>query len=169
MVPGRSPMREKAIASSSTFRIWSTTMTREDAVRFFSLQQDEWNARDAEALARRHAPDGTLVSPIYRTVHGTDAILKSYQSLFTTFPDWRYVGQQLLVDGDHVAQQFMVHATHSGEFMGLPGSGRKFDIHGVRMFEMRDGLIAYERRYYDFTGLLMQLGILRGKPARPGP
>jgi hypothetical protein len=37
----------------------------------------------------------------------------------------------------------------------------------VRIFEMKDDRIAYERRYYDFTGLLIQLGILRGKPARP--
>jgi hypothetical protein len=34
------------------------------------------------------------------------------------------------------------------------------------MFEMKDGLIVHERRYYDFTGLLIQLGVLRGKPAR---
>jgi SnoaL-like polyketide cyclase len=52
------------------------------------------------------------------------------------------------------------------EFMGLPGSGRAFDIEGVRVFEMKDGLIDFERRYYDFTGLLIQLGVLRGKPAR---
>jgi hypothetical protein len=30
--------------------------------------------------------------------------------------------------------------------------------------EMRDGLIADERRIYDFTGLLIQLGVLRSKP-----
>jgi hypothetical protein len=35
------------------------------------------------------------------------------------------------------------------------------------MFQMKDGLIAHERRIYDFTGLLIQLGILRGKPAKP--
>ena len=141
-------------------------MTRDDAVKFFSKQQDEWNARDADALARRHTPDGTIISPIFRTVEGAEEILGSYRSLFTTFPDWQYIGQTLVVDGDRVAQQFLVHATHTAEFMGLPGSGRKFDIEGVRLFEMKDGLIAYERRYYDFTGLLIQLGVLRGKPAR---
>ena len=141
-------------------------MTRDDVVKFFAEQQAEWNARDAAALARRHTPDGTIVSPIFRTVQGPDDILKSYRSLFTTFPDWQYIGEEPLVDGDRLAQQFVVHATHSAEFMGLPGSGRKFDIQGVRIFEMRDGLIAYERRYYDFTGLLIQLGVLRGKPAR---
>jgi steroid delta-isomerase-like uncharacterized protein len=145
----------------------STAMTHDEAVRFFTIQQKEWNDRDAEALARSYTNDGTIVSPIFRTVQGSEAILGSFRSLFTTFPDWEYVGQQLLVDGSHVAQQFRVQATHSGEFMGLPGSGRKFDIQGVRLIEMRDGLIAYERRYYDFTGLLIQLGVLRGKPARP--
>jgi steroid delta-isomerase-like uncharacterized protein len=142
-------------------------MSRDDAVAFFGLQQQRWNDRDADALARSHSEDGTVVSPIFRTVQGRPEILASYRTLFATFPDWHYIGQQLLVDGDHVAQQFLVNATHSGEFMGIPGSGRKFEIQGVRLIEMKDGLIAYERRYYDFTGLLIQLGILRSKPARP--
>jgi hypothetical protein len=30
---------------------------------------------------------------------------------------------------------------------------------------MKDGLIAHERRIYDFAGLLMQVGVLRGKSA----
>ena len=94
-------------------------------------------------------------------------ILESYKALFATFPDWTYNGQQPLVDGSRIAQPFNVQATHSGDFMGLPGSGRRFEIEGVRMFDLADGLIAHERRYYDFTGLLIQLGVLRGKPARP--
>lgn len=138
-------------------------MTHAEAVTFFAEQQDEWNRRDSEALTHRHAENGTLISPIFRMVQGRADIRVSYQSLFTTFPDWQYLGQQLLVDGDRVAEEFIVHATHSGTFMGLPPSGRKFDIRGVRLFEMSGGLIAQERRYYDFTGLLMQLGVLRGK------
>ena len=142
-------------------------MTHDDAVKLFTLQQQAWDARDAETLARDYAEDGTIVSPIFRTVQGKDAILQSFRALYEMFPDWQYIGQELLVDGESVAQPFVVHATHSREFLGLAGSGRKFDIQGVRLFKMKDGLIAYERRYYDFTGLLIQLGVLRGKPARP--
>jgi steroid delta-isomerase-like uncharacterized protein len=142
-------------------------MTNEDAVKFFAEQQDEWDRRDIEALSRRHAEDGVIVSPIFGTVQGRADILASYASLFKTFPDWSYVGEDILVDGERGAQEFIVKATHSGAFMGLPPTGRKFDIRGVRMFEMKDGLIAHERRFYDFTGLLIQLGILRGKPAKP--
>lgn len=142
-------------------------MEHDEAVSFFANQQQLWTDRDADGLALTHTENGTLISPIFKTVQGRANIRESYRSLFATFPDWEYIGQQLLVDGDRIAQQFLVHATHSGEFMGIPGSGRAFDIQGVRMFEMKDGLIDYERRYYDFTGLLIQLGILRGKPAKP--
>jgi steroid delta-isomerase-like uncharacterized protein len=143
-------------------------MTRAEAVAFFEEQQREWTSRDADALTRRYTADGTIISPMFRTVQGRDAIHQSYRSLFTTFPDWEYVGDAPLVDGDRIAQPFVVHATHSGEFFGLPGSGRAFDITGIRIFEIRDGLIAWERRLYDFTGLLIQLGVLRGKAAPSG-
>lgn len=142
-------------------------MTHDDIVKLFSLQQSAWDARNSDVLARDYTEDGTILSPIFRTVQGKDAILDSFRATFEMFPDWQYIGQELIVEGDNVAQPFIVHATHTREFMGLPGSGRKFDIQGVRLFKMKDGLIAYERRYYDFTGLLMQLGVLRGKPARP--
>ena len=142
-------------------------MTRDDALEVFNHQQAAWNDRDPVALARDYADDGTIISPIFRTVRGKDAIVESFRALFTTFPDWQYTVKELLVDGDTGAETFVAQATHAREFMGLEGSGRKFEIQGVRIFKLKDGLIAYERRYYDFTGFLIQLGVLRGKPARP--
>ena len=136
-----------------------------DEIRaFFAAQQRHWQARDASALAACHTPDGTIISPIFRTVNGADQIAVSYRSLYEIFPDWDYRATQLLIDGTNVAEAFSASATHKGEFLGLPGSGKRFTIEGVRLFEMRDGRIAHERRYYDFTGLLIQLGVLRGKP-----
>ena len=138
--------------------------TRDEIREFFARRQELWKDRDPSALSRCHAENGTLHSPIFRTVQGRPDILSSYRSLYTTFPDWQYTGQSLLIDGNRAVEQFTVRATHVGDFMGLPGSGRKFDIHGVCLFEMQDGLIAVERRVYDFTGLLIQLGILKSKP-----
>ncbi len=142
-------------------------MTREQVQEFFARQQEQWGRRDAEALAGGHHADSTLVSPIFRTVVGRPAILASYRSLFQIFPDWTFTGEDLLIDGDSAAQPFSVTATHVGEFMGLPGTGRKFRLQGVRLFTMSGDLIATERRYYDFTGLLIQVGVLRSKPANP--
>ena len=144
-----------------------SAVTLADTVKLFETHQRAWDARDPRALTETHHQDGTIVSPIFRTVRGRREILESYQSLFATFPDWTYKGRQPVIEDNRIAQPFVVQATHGGDFMGLPGSGRRFEIEGVRMFELTDGLIGYERRYYDFTGMLIQLGVLRGKPARP--
>jgi hypothetical protein len=35
----------------------------------------------------------------------------------------------------------------------------------VFLFVIKDGKIHHERRVYDFTGLMIQLGVLKAKPA----
>jgi predicted ester cyclase len=141
-------------------------MTRQEIVDFFEKRQSRWSARNPDDLAKGHAEDGTVVSPMFGTLRGRKAIGDSYRSLFTVFPDWDLSGEDLLIDGQRVAQVFSVTATHVGDFMGLAGTNRRFQIVGVRLFEMDGGLIQHERRLYDFTGLLIQVGVLRGKPAK---
>ena len=141
-------------------------MTREDILAFLEERQAHWNARDPEALAQDHAPAGVVLSPMFGRQSGRDAIRHAYISLFKTFPDWRIVTIEPIVDGNHVALPFSATATHVGDFMGLAGTNRRFQIQGVRLMEIADGLIQHEQRFYDFTGLLIQVGVLRGKPAK---
>jgi steroid delta-isomerase-like uncharacterized protein len=139
-------------------------MTRDEILAFFEHRSEAWRRRDPDALALNHAEHGTVVSPIFSKVEGRVAIRRSYESLFQSFPDWTMENEPALIDGQRAAVAFRARATHAGRFMGLDGTGRRCEIHGVAMMHLHDGLIAEERRYYDFTGLLIQLGVLRGKP-----
>ena len=49
--------------------------------------------------------------------------------------------------------------------MGLPPSGRSFRYAAVFLYELKDRQIVRERRISDFTGLLVQIGVLKAKPA----
>jgi C-1 hydroxylase len=139
-------------------------MTRDDIVRFFDARQTGWRARDPESLAAGHAQDATVVSPMFGALHGRGEIADSYRRLFATFPDWLFKNQELIVDGDRVAQHFVATATHVGEFMGLAGTNRHGRIEGVMLYTMKDGLIFHEQRHYDYSALLIQIGVLRSKP-----
>ena len=139
-------------------------MTRAAIVRFFDERQSDWRTRDPELLAARHAVDGTVVSPMFGALHGRVEIAESYQRLFATFPDWYFKNEELVIDGNRVAQHFVSTATHVGEFMGLPGTNRHGRIEGVLLFTMKDGQILHEQRLYDFSALLIQIGVLRSKP-----
>lgn len=140
-------------------------MTRVEIEAFFHERQLAWTNRDPDALAGGHAEDGVLDSPMFGHREGRQAIRDSYRALFDIFPDWDYQGEDLLIDGRRVAQPFTVSATHVGTFMGHAGTNRLFRIQGARFFRMSNGLVQAERRIYDFTGLLIQIGVLKGKPA----
>ena len=138
---------------------------RDAVVAFLDERQRSWRARDAEGLGRSHAENGIVRSPIFATVQGRAAITEAYRSLFRSFTDWQFSAREPIIDGLRVAQPFDVTATHTGSLLGFDPTGRRFEIHGVLLFDLTpDCLIAQEQRIYDFTGLLIQVGVLRGKP-----
>jgi predicted ester cyclase len=69
------------------------------------------------------------------------------------------------VNGNRAMQACKVRATQKGDFMGIPGSGKRVEFDCVLIYDIEDGMIVRERRVYDFTGMLIQLGVLRSKPA----
>jgi predicted ester cyclase len=139
-------------------------MSRDEIFALFATRQLHWRQRDAASLAASHAPHGVVVSPIFGTVTGQKSIERSYTELFRIFADWTLEAEQALVDNGRAAQPFRVTATHTHELFGIAATGRRVEIHGVLLFEFGDGLIAHERRVYDFTGMLIQLGVLKAKP-----
>ena len=121
--------------------------------------------RDPKALAANYANDAMVSSPMFPRANGRAAIELSYASLFRVFPDWEITFEEPCVNGNKAMQMCKVRGTQHGEFMGLPGTGKRLEFDCVLSFEFQDGQIVRERRIYDFTGLLIQLGVLRGKPA----
>jgi hypothetical protein len=73
--------------------------------------------------------------------------------------------QSVIIDGDSVAQVLSIEGKDVGDFLGLLPTGKSFRVPGVFLYDLKDGLIARERRIYDFTALLIQIGLLKAKPA----
>ena len=143
-------------------------MNDEEIAALIGRHLEGWNRRDANALCLDHAEDGVIVSPMFARVQGRLQICESYAALFTSFPDWQSRFDAPIMSGLRVAVYFSVAATHQGEFRGLAGTGRRCHFDGVSLFELGpDLLIKEERRFYDFTGLLMQLGVLGAGSPRP--
>ena len=140
-------------------------MLRSDVTALFARRHDDWNRLDASALASDHAEEGTVDSPLAGgTATGRDAIAKLYGTYFRAFADLRLEQDEMLIDGDRVVLVGRVSGTDTGGFMGMPASGRQVSVPVVFFYELRDGQILRERRVYDFTGVLVQVGLLKAKP-----
>jgi predicted ester cyclase len=70
-----------------------------------------------------------------------------------------------LIDDEHVAEMALQSGTDTGGFLGLPPTGKPFRLPVVWLFTVRHGHFAYVRPIYDFTGILVLIGVLKAKPA----
>ena len=139
-------------------------MTRDDIVALFARRQDAFVRRDAAALAADYAEDAVVESPWVGTVKGREANEQAWRAILSAFPDQVFHEEELLVDGDRAAQLVTAAGTDLGGFMGLAPTGKPFRITAVFLFTFDDRHIVHERRIYDFTGMLVQIGVLKAKP-----
>jgi steroid delta-isomerase-like uncharacterized protein len=141
-------------------------MTRDDVEALFMRRQAAWDGLDARALAADHADGAIVESPLGGgPVTGRAAIEKLYATYFTAFTDLQLHQEDLLIDGDRVALFAHVVGTDLGGFMGMEPTGRPVSIPIMFLYELRDGAIVRERRIYDFTSLLIQVGAIKAKPS----
>jgi len=140
-------------------------MTREEVLALFTRREAAWRAHDAASLAADHAPDGVVLSPTGGVLEGREEIERVYRVWFTAFPDLAFGSTDVLVDGDRAVLLATVTGTHDGDFFGLPASGRQVNAVCALIYTLRDGVITHERRVLDFTGVLIQVGVLKAKPA----
>jgi len=70
--------------------------------------------------------------------------------------------EDILAEGDLVAVRLTSAATHTGEFMGMPASGKRYEIGEIHIFRMREGRVAEHWHQADFMGMMKQLGATPG-------
>jgi steroid delta-isomerase-like uncharacterized protein len=139
-------------------------MTREEIDAFFARRQEAWKRRDLDMLMRDYSDDCIVDSPAGGKMKGRAAIEKVYREFFSSFPDLALDRPDYIIDKDRVAQTSTVTGTNKGGFMNLPPTGKRVSIPMVWIFRLKDGKIVEEQRVYDFTGMLLQAGVLKAKP-----
>ncbi len=140
-------------------------MTREEIHSVLERQSAAWAAHDPVMFANGYAPHATVTSPTGGVLEGREEIERIARKWFHAFPDIQFNSEEVLIDGDRVVQIARVSGTHGGEFFGVAATGRKVDVVFALIMTVADGLISSERRILDFTGVLVQVGVLKTKPA----
>jgi steroid delta-isomerase-like uncharacterized protein len=121
---------------------------------------DFWNGHDAEAAGEVYAADYVGHDPA-GTHAGSFAQLKqSAAAVFAAFPDLKLTANAIIVEGDMAVKRWTVHGTHTGDWMGIPATGKTIQITGNNVFRIVDGKIAECWAESDALGLMQQLGVI---------
>lgn len=81
-------------------------------------------------------------------------------ALRDAFSGLRFALEETIAEGDLVACRFTMTGTNTGDFMGMPATGRQVSVHGVDIMRFKNGQVAEHWGITDQLSLLQQLGLL---------
>ena len=93
---------------------------------------------------------------------GREAPRAMFTMMHGAFPDFRFDVKEILQDGNKVVVRARATGTHEGEFMGMPPTGKTFEMGLIDIMEFEDGKMAAHWGLMDMAALMRQLG---GPPA----
>jgi predicted ester cyclase len=83
------------------------------------------------------------------------------------FPDVVSTIEDLIAEGDKVVARWTSHATHRGEYMGIPPTGREVEFAGISLYRIERNRITESWTVEDELGLMRQIGTVP-EPGRSG-
>ena len=119
-------------------------------------------ARDLDAMAACWAPDGYEHIAGQADVVGPEGVRGYFGELFGSFPDFAFRVRRMVAQGDHVTVLWGATATHAGPgtYNGIAPTGKRIELEGIDLLEVRDGLIVRNDAFADGVGLSRQLGLM---------
>ena len=71
--------------------------------------------------------------------------------------DAEFTIHDLIAEGDRVAARLTTTARHTGPFMGIEPSGKRYSIDEIHIFRIRDGQLVEHWHAFDTASLMAQL------------
>lgn len=134
------------------------------------MAQNENVAAIESAVAHMNAGNVDGYLELYAddlTVHGYPpgvedkaGVSEFYRSFRNAFSDFELTIEDVLADGDKVAGRYTIRGTHSGELMGVPGSGNRVEVDGQSFFRFENGRVAERWQALDGVPLMQQIGAM---------
>jgi steroid delta-isomerase-like uncharacterized protein len=90
---------------------------------------------------------------------GRDGLKEAIQRVSKGISDPSMTIDDVIAEDDRVAVRLTSSATHTGEFMGMPASGKRYEIGEIHIFRLRDGRVSEHWHQADFIGMMKQLGV----------
>jgi predicted ester cyclase len=86
---------------------------------------------------------------------------KSVDAMFkAAFPDFHVTIEDELAEGDRVASRGYFTGTHTGEFMGIPPTGKSIKVSYIDIWTVEGGKLKENWVQMDMLGLMQQLGVI---------
>jgi steroid delta-isomerase-like uncharacterized protein len=122
--------------------------------------EDPWRGKLDEALEFvgddyvGHVPG----SP--EPLRGKDGFREFATTFLTAFPDGTITVDDDIAEGDFVCARWTGRGTHTGDFLGMPATGRQVTVEGMTFSRIEGGTVREDWNTWDTLSFMQQLGAI---------
>jgi steroid delta-isomerase-like uncharacterized protein len=121
--------------------------------------EEFWNQGNLATADKLMAIDATIQMPTGEVVNPEE--LKRFAATWReSFPDWHSTFEELIAEGDRVAERWTGRGTHRGELQGIPPTGKSVQVPGSVFYRITGDKIVEFRGQLDMMGLMQQLDVM---------
>lgn len=90
-----------------------------------------------------------------------DEVKRGLADFITAFPDLRVTVDDVITQGNKVVIRSTMSGTNTGEFMGMPATGKRVEnIGGIDIVEVKGSKLGDHWGYVDSPSMMAQLGLM---------
>jgi steroid delta-isomerase-like uncharacterized protein len=135
--------------------------TPEETLRLVRDLLEAWNDHDVERIKTFYAPEyeGVDVGQA-STQRGPQSVARLVKRYLQAFPDLRFVGDDVVVQGNRAVLVWTARGTHGGELMRIPPTRHDIAVRGTSVLTVENGKVTRGLYIWDVAGLLRSIGLL---------
>jgi steroid delta-isomerase-like uncharacterized protein len=123
--------------------------------------EELWLQRKPEAAEKWFTPDLSFQTTIQpEPFRGPDGFREFYSGISGGFPDYDIHIDEVVAEGKKVVLRFTFTGTNTGDYFGIPSTGKPVTIRFVEIFTVREGQIAEIWHVANVLDVMQQLGFL---------
>ena len=139
-------------------------MSQQDNIKTQQAFGEAVNSGNLNAIRDLVAPNAVDHDPAPDQGNGPDqgigpeGFIQFFTMLRTAFPDLKIAVDHLVADDDNVAFAYTLTGTHSGDFLGVPATGKTISARGMQITRFENGKQVERWGSSDQLGILQQIG-----------
>jgi steroid delta-isomerase-like uncharacterized protein len=130
-----------AIENLAVFTAWTDAENRHDLSHHGDYLHD---------YIEVHQPGSQLVV-------GIDAYVANLRALYEALDGFSFVFDDKFATDDRVVARYRFRGTHTGDFAGIPATGKQIECAGMSLWEFDRGKARVGWTFADFASLMAQL------------
>jgi C-1 hydroxylase len=119
---------------------------------------DAWNKGDLAGMTTFWAPG--MVHHSRGDTLAAEQVASAMGGVMEAFPDLKMTIEEMVAEGDKVASLLTLTGTHSGEFLGIPPTGKKVSVSLQGLVRIEDGKVREHWGVADGLAMLEQLSLI---------